>query len=89
MNFSGLFHGVIAQSGSALNLWAKPLNELQTSVAMGQASMVGCPTANTYELVDCLRKIDANKLLETGDLFKVGLKVLCYLQISRLIRTIY
>lgn len=65
----GLFHKVIAQSGSALNTWATPIDSIQ--IARAQASFVGCPANITSnEIVDCLRKVDASVIVNSGDRFK-------------------
>lgn len=72
--FLGLFHGAIAQSGSALNLWAKPLNAIQATAARSQGRVAGCvELLDSYKLIECLRKVDAQKLLDSGDSFKVRL----------------
>ncbi|RZC40159.1 juvenile hormone esterase [Asbolus verrucosus] len=68
----GLFQQAISQSGVALNLWAKPLNILQPNVTAALASFVGCADhlGNSSGLVQCLRKVDAFDLTESGDKFK-------------------
>ncbi|RZC35109.1 COesterase domain containing protein, partial [Asbolus verrucosus] len=68
----GLFQQAISQSGVALNLWAKPLNMLQSNVTAALARFVGCDNnlGNNADLVKCLRKIDAFTLTESGDKFE-------------------
>jgi carboxylesterase type B len=67
----GLFHRAISQSGTALNAWAWPKDSL--FLARRQAGYAGCnPDDNTADIVACLRKVDANKLVESGDNFKVN-----------------
>ncbi|KAJ8954409.1 hypothetical protein NQ318_011083 [Aromia moschata] len=67
-----LFHQGISQSGTSLALWAKPYSsELQFSLAQTQAQFVGCPDiSNTFAIVDCLRNVSADDLINTGDKFK-------------------
>ncbi|KAF5281269.1 hypothetical protein FQA39_LY05155 [Lamprigera yunnana] len=67
----GLFHRGIAQSGSALAIWARPQNELQLSVTKKQATFVNCnPDDDTRYVVDCLRNVDAFTLVNSSYLFK-------------------
>ncbi|KAF5281268.1 hypothetical protein FQA39_LY05154 [Lamprigera yunnana] len=67
----GLFHRGIAQSGSALSIWARPNNELQWSLTKKQATFVKCnPDDDTRNLVDCLRNVDAFTLVHSSYLFK-------------------
>nr|ATS94112.1 juvenile hormone esterase [Dendroctonus rhizophagus]UUB32783.1 carboxylesterase COEF1 [Dendroctonus rhizophagus] len=67
----GLFARAISQSGSALTPWALPNNTLQLIVTKTQGMLVNCNNANTYALVNCLRNISADVLLQTQDAFKV------------------
>jgi carboxylesterase type B len=68
--FPGLFHRAISQSGTALNVWAWPKDSL--FLARRQAAYAGCNSEDdTAGIVACLRKMDAKKLVESGDNFKV------------------
>lgn len=69
---SGLFHAAISQSSTALAVWAKPKNELQKMVLQNQALLVGCHLGNNKALIECLRKVDAKTLVDSGDKFKVS-----------------
>nr|CAD7454741.1 unnamed protein product [Timema tahoe] len=64
---AGLFHRAISQSGTALNVFAWPIDGLD--LARRQARLMGCPERNTTELVACLRAADAGDLLDSGDAF--------------------
>ncbi|KAF2888376.1 hypothetical protein ILUMI_17796 [Ignelater luminosus] len=69
---ANLFHGAISQSGSTLAQWARPHNELQLLIAQQQALFVGCGDSvnNTHDMIECLRKVDAETLADSSDLFK-------------------
>jgi carboxylesterase type B len=68
---SGLFHRAISQSGTALNVWAWPKDSL--FLARRQAAYAGCnPDDDTAGIVACLRKVDAQTLVDSGDNFKVN-----------------
>lgn len=71
--FAGLFHQAISQSGSALALWAKPLNIVQPNVTIAQATFVGCGEfiGNNTALIGCLRQVSAEELVASADKFKV------------------
>lgn len=49
----GLFHQVIAQSGSAVEAWAQDRNPLKSAHRI--ATAVGCPIDSTEAIVNCLR----------------------------------
>nr|CAH7751053.1 unnamed protein product [Callosobruchus chinensis] len=67
----GLFHQGISESGSALNLWARPFPTNQALIAAAQATIVGCPDSNnTKAMVECLRQVDGDILVDSGDKFK-------------------
>ena len=61
--YKGLFHRAIAQSGSASCPWA-----LQKSVGEYTrilAEDLNCPTSNSRELLDCMRKTEAEKIMDS------------------------
>lgn len=69
----GLFHAAISQSSTALDIWAKPKNEIQRMVTNTQAQLVGCDfNVNSKTLIECLRKVDAKTLVNSGDKFKAS-----------------
>ncbi|KAL7019624.1 hypothetical protein ACKWTF_011182 [Chironomus riparius] len=59
-----LFHRVIAQSGNMMNVWSEPLRTgLANERATKLADMMDCPcTSTTKEMIECLRKVPANKI---------------------------
>jgi carboxylesterase type B len=67
---AGLFHRAISESGTALNAWAWPKDSL--FLARRQAAYVGCDADDdSAGVVECLRKVDGEKLVNSGDDFKV------------------
>ncbi|KAK4880302.1 hypothetical protein RN001_008448 [Aquatica leii] len=68
----GLFHRAISQSGTALLFWTRPLNNAQVRNAKMQASFVGCnPNATSKDIVECLRSIPVDVLVESSKKFKL------------------
>lgn len=59
--YVGLFQRAISQSGSALRIYA--LTNDRFGQAKKFAEKFGCPTEDSRELVDCLKKIDGNELV--------------------------
>lgn len=61
---AGLFQRAISQSGTALQIWARSkspgIQSRQLAVAMG------CPITNSTVMVNCLKKVDATKLVKYG-----------------------
>lgn len=71
----GLFHAAISQSGSALNGWANPQpgNTVQKMVAKSTAEFTGCDTnVTSHAMVQCLRGVDAVRLVDSVRFFKVS-----------------
>ncbi|CAL8073925.1 unnamed protein product [Orchesella dallaii] len=58
----GLFHRAIAQSGYVTCPWS--FNTKPTRVFLEYAKLLNCPTENTTTIVDCMRKMDAHKLVK-------------------------
>lgn len=56
----GLFHRGISQSGAAMCFWANTYNASQKALKVGETFK--CPTNNSEEMVDCLRKVPARYL---------------------------
>ena len=52
--FSGLFHAVIAQSGTAITPWAVDPNPVESAEKI--ARITACPTDSSSAIVDCLRE---------------------------------
>lgn len=67
--FLGLFHRAIAQSGSALCEWALEREPLQFAREVAQT--VGCPTDNSIDLVECLRRTHYSEILRAQSKGKV------------------
>nr|QFN66797.1 caryl carboxylesterase [Propylea japonica]QKI86658.1 glutathione S-transferase [Propylea japonica] len=68
----GLFQRAISESGNALALWAQPIPGIGSKLLPVQASLVGCGEyiLNSSDLVDCMRKVSVETLLQSGDNFK-------------------
>lgn len=60
----GLFSQAIAQSGSALNPWAFNIPSTARSKAFRFGEALGCNTNNSKELVDFLKTVTAQQLVE-------------------------
>ncbi|KAF7269615.1 hypothetical protein GWI33_017341 [Rhynchophorus ferrugineus] len=65
----GLFHRVIALSGTSLCVWATaPKNEnVQNSKKLAES--LDCPVGDTNQMVECLRKHDANDIVKRDVVF--------------------
>ena len=59
----GLFHRVIAQSGSSSAMWASTYTAKQDAEKLG--SIIGYEMVESSHLIDCLRKVSSNVLNET------------------------
>jgi carboxylesterase type B len=68
---AGLFHRGISQSGTALCTWALAANGSSSYQAKKLASLLGCPTSPTTDLVNCLRTKDARDSIATDKQFMV------------------
>lgn len=58
----GIFNGVIAMSGSILSHFA--IDKDPSNTAKYIAYNNGCPTNDTKEMVQCLRELSIDKLIE-------------------------
>ncbi|KAF5307860.1 hypothetical protein FQR65_LT06592 [Abscondita terminalis] len=66
-----LFNGVIAQSGTALNLWAYAPIQIVGIRSRAVAGLCGCPTQDTNEVVmKCLKTVKADKILNATSVIK-------------------
>ncbi|KAG8560272.1 hypothetical protein GDO81_014873 [Engystomops pustulosus] len=59
------FKRAIMQSGSPTADWAIRSHESSKKLAMKLANIVDCPTEDEDAVIDCLQKVDANKLTGT------------------------
>ncbi|XP_071515789.1 juvenile hormone esterase-like isoform X2 [Panulirus ornatus] len=58
---AGLFHGVIGESGSALEHWSHDSDPVSSARLVGEFNT--CPTENLNELYDCMVKKDVHDLV--------------------------
>ncbi|XP_050074308.1 venom carboxylesterase-6-like [Anopheles maculipalpis] len=58
----GLFSSGIGHSGSALSPWVIAERSIEKAVRIG--AVLGCPTRKTQALLDCLRKLPAEDIVE-------------------------
>ncbi|CAG9766219.1 unnamed protein product [Ceutorhynchus assimilis] len=58
----GLFHRGFSQSGTALNCWALTENPLEKAKAV--AKNVSCTTSSSKKMVECLRQVEGNALIQ-------------------------
>jgi carboxylesterase type B len=73
----GLFERAISHSGSLMNFWADmPRPGLAKMRGIRLAEMMGCPIMNTNykKTVECLRKVDAEKITAANSNFYVSCK---------------
>lgn len=66
----GLFHKVIAQSGVGLNPWS--LNEHSREKAFKLGTLLGCPTDDSKDLVDCLKTRPGQQIVNAVQHFQVS-----------------
>ncbi|KAK0094083.1 hypothetical protein PV326_011852 [Microctonus aethiopoides] len=64
-----LFHRYIAQSGSALCPWAFSYSKVYKNYAFELGKKFNCSTNSSEDLIDCLRKIDADDLIINKSVF--------------------
>ncbi|KAF2899652.1 hypothetical protein ILUMI_06512 [Ignelater luminosus] len=65
-----LIHGVISESGNALSKWALALRNEGQILTKRLAQSFNCPTHTSYEIMECLKKIDAYDLINARNLFE-------------------
>lgn len=65
---TGLFHRAIAQSGSALNPWAYEDPQTARRKAFRFAEVLGCKTNDSYEMLEFLMTVPAQRLVEGVEL---------------------
>lgn len=68
----GLFHRAIAQSGTNLSPWSMMTHKgVAKDRALKLGEMMNCPTDDTREMINCLRKVSAKNITEAFyDFFK-------------------
>ena len=64
IDFLGLFHRAIAQSGSAVNPWAydDPITARDKSLKLG--SILGCESCDPNEVLEYLKSLRAEDIVE-------------------------
>lgn len=67
---AGLFQNGISMSGTALNYWANRKNSLEKTKKLGE--IVGCSSADTKKLIECLKKSSAKSIVNAVKKFSVG-----------------
>jgi carboxylesterase type B len=65
---AGLFHHAITQSGSAINPWALDENPRKKAFTLGE--VLGCRTNDSNKLVEFLRTVAVQRLIEGMDKMK-------------------
>ncbi|KAJ8916723.1 hypothetical protein NQ315_013927 [Exocentrus adspersus] len=65
----GLFHGVIAQSGTAFCTWAIAGKGEGVANSRKLANIFNCSTESSEKMVECLREIDATLIVEQDTKF--------------------
>ena len=65
---AGLFHHAICQSGSAVNPWAFDENPQEKAFTLGE--VLGCRTNDSNKLVEFLRTVSVQRLVEGLDKMK-------------------
>lgn len=66
---AGLFRNGISFSGTALLCWAQTENSRQKAKKLG--ALMGCPTNNTKEMIQCLQQRPARPLVQATSEFMV------------------
>jgi carboxylesterase type B len=70
--FTGLFHRSISHSGTATCPWAVNTKERAMVLAEEVAGLFDCPVYPSKDLISCLRKQDAYKVLGADLVIKVS-----------------
>lgn len=68
----GLFHRAIGESGSVLAEWAVDRDGRGKKASMRVAEIAGCPLDPYEDLLDCVRTIDAQALIDAYGQFRVS-----------------
>ncbi|CAG9859231.1 unnamed protein product [Phyllotreta striolata] len=66
----GLFKQAISESGTTLCGWTLSENNETINNTNKLAKALNCPTDSSKDMVDCLRKIDARKIIEQDKIFE-------------------
>ena len=70
--FQGLFHQVIAQSGSAIAPWAFDDNISHEGHTRNIAAMVNCNLPDVEDLVDCMKSVPASNITSAANSYSVS-----------------
>ena len=71
---TGLFQNGISFSGTALLCWAQTEKPLERAKKL--AALMGCPTDNSKEMIQCLKQRPARPLVQATEEFMVNIKFL-------------
>lgn len=71
IEFSGLFHQAICQSGTAKSIWAQIPRHVAQKRANAIATMAGCVFQSIEENVKCLRQVPAEDLVRISKSLQV------------------
>lgn len=66
---AGLFQNGISFSGTALLCWAQTENSLEKAKKLG--SLMGCPTTDIKEMINCLRYRPGRAIVQATEAFMV------------------
>lgn len=69
---TGFIHRAISQSGNGHCLWTLTRPGLAKKKATKVAELLGCPSKDSKQLVDCLRKKKATDIIATDRAFQVS-----------------
>jgi carboxylesterase type B len=68
------FHRAISMSGVAFNYWSLHTAEQAKNYTQTLAKLVGCPTYDSNEAVECIRKKNPIKIVQQTQFFLVWIK---------------
>lgn len=74
----GLFHKAILQSGTPLCRWAFAAPGLVHDRTKAVATIAGCHSDTSQEILQCLRKLPANYIVELNNKFFVSIIIFLY-----------
>lgn len=58
---SGLFHRAISESGTGTHFWV--INHHPRSQALRLGAQVGCPTHDTKQMIQCMKRLEASEIV--------------------------
>ena len=86
--FQGLFHQVIAQSGSAIAPWAFDDNISHEGHTRNIAAMVNCNLPDAEDLVNCMKSVPASNITSAANSYSVS-SFYIYIRIWKKVYTYY